>query len=219
MFRRPAATRRVHAAASWPRERIETAIRKRFGDVQGPHPRDDFVLYGVLEGDVAFVIVLHHAAGRSNDIDQIIFYTRFEGFGTDGAKAAAMNRNLHLAAVQIRDQALDMFAGVEPSGDFSEAELNRFFDAWKRDVSIVIGMMTGGISYASAFGLDSDPRIAELATNRAQDERSAEGLFASLIGARPKPAVCGDCGGRGKVGFIARHCDRCDGKGLIEGRR
>jgi len=219
LFSRPRAAGSTLAAAYWPRERIEKAISKRFGEVQGPHARDDFVLYGVLEGEVAFVIVLHHAPGRSGEIDQIIFYTRFEGVGADSVKAAAMNRNLHLAAVQIRDHALDMFAGVEPRGEFSDAALNSYFDAWKRDLSIVVGMLTGGVSYASAFGLDRDARVAELATNAAPDEAAAAGLFSSLVGAGPRPVVCGECGGRGKTGFIARRCETCGGAGLIERRR
>ncbi|NWG72520.1 MAG: hypothetical protein HXY23_13090 [Parvularculaceae bacterium] len=219
LFSHPGASGRALSGGSWPRVRIDAAIKKRFGDVQGPHARDEFVLYGVLENDVAFVIVLHHPVGRAGDIDQIIFYTRFEGFGADGAKAAAMNRNLHLAAVQIRDAALDMFAGVEPSGEFSEAALNAFFDAWKRDLSIVIGMLTGAASYASAFGFDRDERILALATNTARADGAAAQLFASFIGPARKPVVCTECGGRGKLGFIARLCGKCDGSGLIERRR
>ncbi len=209
---------RAFAAGLWPRARIEAGILKRFSTVHGPHERDDYVLYGVVDGEVAFAIVLHHADGRAKDIDQIIFYARFEGFDADSGAAAAMNRNLHMAAVQIRDGALDMFAGLEPVGEFSEAALYAAFDAWKRDLAVVLGMLSGEASYAAAFGLDRDPQVDAFAVNRAQSGRAAE-LFKAFLGAGPALAICSACGGRGRVGFIARACAGCEGTGLVDSRR
>lgn len=207
------------AASVWPRARIEAGIAKRFGEVRGPHLRDDYVLFGILDGDVAFAIVLHHAAGKPKDIDQIIFYTRFEGFGADGAAAAAMNRNLHLAAVQLRDTALDVFAGIEPKGEFTDAALNAAFDAWKRDLTVVLGMLTGEASFASAFRLDRDPAVASFATNSARTSEAARDLFASFVGPGRSAVACGVCNGRGKTGFISRECDACGGSGMLQQRR
>jgi hypothetical protein len=210
---RPAA---AFAGAAWPRDRIEAAILKRYQNAEGPHLRDDYVLYGVIEGSVAFVIVLHHIAGRSRDIDQLLFYTRFEGFGVDESTAAAINRNMHLAAAQIRDGALDIFAGVEPSGPYEDKALFALFDAWKRDLAVVVGMLTGGDAFASAAGLTRDPAIAKLAVNSAGAQPPGD-LFRSFFGGGER-ALCSACDGRGRIGFIARTCGECGGAGIVKQR-
>ncbi len=207
------------AAGLWPRDRIEAYIVKRYGRVEGPHLRDEYVLYGVQDGAVAFVVILHHPANYADGIDQLLFYTRFEGFGVDESGAAAMNRNLHISAVQLRDGALDMFAGLEPKGPYSEAALQSAFEAWKRDLMVVVGMLTGQSSFAAAFGLDKDDRLGSLATNAAPADAAATDLFASLMGRDRLKAACSHCGGRGKIGFIARECEDCGGTGLIERSR
>jgi hypothetical protein len=205
----------------WPRERIESAIRRRYETHDGPHLHEEFVLYGVAEGAVAFVIVLHHVGGRPKDIDQMIFYTRFEGFGADGSTAAAINRNLHLSAVQMRDGSLDMFAGVEPHGDFSDQALTAAFDAWKRDLIMVVGMLTGETSFSAAFGFDRMPDIRRLAVNAARPGGGQGDMLAAFFNRAEPPRLCGACNGRGKIGLIARKCAECDGSGMavLAGRR
>lgn len=202
------------AGALWPRDRIEAFILKRYPAVAGPHLRDDYVLYGVQDGDLAFVIVLHHSADYADGIDQLIFYTRFEGYPIDEGLAESMNRNLHMSAVQLRDGALDMFAGVEPKGPFSEPALVAAFDAWKRDLMIVVTMISGKTSIAAAYGLADDARARDLASNVASAgvDGAKSDPFSTFMGAGR--SLCGGCGGRGKVGFLARACPECGGAGL-----
>lgn len=208
------------AGGLWPRDRIEAAIIKRYGGVQGPHLRDDYVLYGVLEGAVAFVIVLHHPQGRARDIDQVIFYTRFEGAPIDEATAASINRNLHLAAARASDGALEMFAGIEPSGPYDERALMAYFDSWKRDLGVAIGILTGQSSFAAAFGLDRDREASRLAANALGGDggggREARDYLKSLFGPGVERRICGACSGRGRIGLLARRCADCDGAGLVE---
>jgi hypothetical protein len=203
----------------WPRDRIEAYIMKRFREVRGPHLRDEYVLYGVQDGAVAFVVILHHPVHHDNGVDQLLFYTRFEDYAVDDAGASAMNRNLHISVVQLRDGALDMFAGLEPHGPYNEAALQSAFDSWKRDLTMVVSMLTGRTSFPAALGLDKDARIRELAVNARRTGDDAPDLFASLVGRDVRRAACGACGGRGKVGLIARSCDDCAGTGLVAERR
>lgn len=203
----------------WPRDRIEAAIIKRYGPVQGPHLRDDYILYGIIEGAVAFVIVLHHPEGRARDIDQVIFYTRFEGAPIDEATAAAINRNLHLAAARASDGALELFAGIEPSGPYDERALASYFDSWKRDLGVAIGVLTGETSFAAAYGLDLDPDVARLAGNAlGGGGREPRDYLRSLFGPNVERRICGACSGRGRIGFLARRCEDCGGAGLVDGR-
>ena len=208
------------SATLWPRDRVEAAILKRYGSVEGPHLRDEYVLYGVIEGQVAFVIVLHHPDGRAKDIDQLIFYTRFEGVPIDEGTAAAINRNLHIAAAQARDGVLEIFAGVEPSGPYDDRALAGYFDSWKRDLAVAVGVLTGGAQFGAEFGLDRDANVAKFATNRiGEDGRAARELFRSFFGGAVERRVCGACSGRGRIGFIARRCEDCDGAGFTERKR
>jgi hypothetical protein len=205
------------SAGLWPRDRIEAAIFKRYGSVQGPHLRDEYVLYGIIEGSVAFVIVLHHPEGRAKDVDQVLFYTRFEGAMIDEATAAAINRNLHLAAARASDGALEIFAGFEPAGPYDERALAAYFDSWKRDLGVAIGVLTGEASYAAAFGLDRDPELARLAVNAlGETGRAPRDILRSLFGPNVERRLCGACAGRGRIGFLARRCAECEGAGLVE---
>lgn len=208
-----------HSGGLWPRDRIEAYIMKRFRDVRGPHLRDEYVLYGVQDGAVAFVVILRHPDGNARQVDQLLFYARFEDYAVDEARASAMNRNLHISVVQVRDGGLDMLAGLEPHGPYNEAALQSAFDAWKRDLAMVVGILTGKASYAAAFGLDADARVRELAVNARKEGEDAADLFASLMGRDQKRTACRSCGGRGKVGFIARTCDDCEGSGFVAERR
>ena len=205
----------------WPRDRIEAAIVKRYGSVEGPHLRDDYVLFGVIDGSVAFVIVLHHPEGRAKDIDQVLFYTRFEGVAIDEATAAAINRNLHLAAARASEGALEIFAGFEPAGPYDERALAAYFDSWKRDLGVAVGVLTGETSFAAAYGFDRDAELGRLAANALGEAgRAPRDYLKSLFGPNVERRICGACSGRGRIGFLARRCADCDGAGLVEsGRR
>ncbi|MCA8888204.1 MAG: hypothetical protein KDA46_05195 [Parvularculaceae bacterium] len=208
----------------WPKERILAALRSRYGAVEHLGDEHQFCLYGVTDGDIRFVVVLVCAVGAPDNIGEVGFIARFSDFEFTDAAVDSMNRNLHISVASHEgDGDLYLIGGVVAAGEFSESSFGLILEAWKRDLMIVLNVLSGGLTFASAFPAAGFSVVRDFARNaapaRGEDGAPARDLFASFAGgAHRHMAVCNGCGGRGKTGFIARQCEDCDGSGFVAAR-
>lgn len=202
----------------WEKAAVLAALKGRYGGVQHLGDEQGFGLYGVIDGELRFVVALVLAADRPDLISEVGFMVRFTGFPASQPTLDSINRNLHISVVGL-DPAGDIFliGGVQASGAFNEQRFSMVLDAWRRDVTVVIEMLSGGGVWASAFPPLAMARAAAFTANAATGESPSERLQTIRRFASPDlrtMTLCGACGGRGKIGLIARACSDCGGSGL-----
>lgn len=198
----------------WPRARLLAAMRRRYSEVDDLGEESGFSLYGVTDGEVRFGVIMVLAEGAPDHVVEIGFLARFPGYSLGKAALDGVNRNLHLSVASIHsDGDLYLIGGVAAAGEFEEGTFTLILEAWKRDLLILIQALTSKTSYAEAFLSGRLEPLARYATNRAREDFD---LFASYAGgAHRGKSLCGACGGRGRVGFIAKTCAPCDGSGFV----
>lgn len=229
----------------WPRTAVLDHLKGRFGGVD--HLGDDgvFSLYGITDRDLRFVVALVGAAPGSEALTEIGFIARFTGYPIAQSALEAVNRNLHISVASLDGSGeAYLIGGVQASGAFDPTSFGLILDAWRRDLMVVVQALTGA-PLEQAYPIARHEAVRRFATNAAPavprdyadpavrsdntpaDNTPADGTpepFAAFLAAFAGPAAttmraCGDCGGRGKTGLIARVCKPCDGSGFITARR
>lgn len=210
--------------ASWPKQQVVSALKKRFGDVDKLAEDGPLSVYGVADHGVNFVVALMQTAEGSGDVAELGFLARFVDFGATAGMVEAINRNLHISVASIEQGDLFLMAGMEVIGAFDEAQFNLILEQWRRDLTVCIHELTGAdASLADAFPAAKLEAARNFAVNRAPSVDSGNGqtsaeidFLSSFLGkGRADRMMCGDCEGRGKRGLIKRTCEACDGSGFV----
>ena len=133
-----------------------------------------------------------------------------------------MNRNLHISVASIEANGdLFLMAGIEAAGSFDPGRFQLLLEGWRRDLMLTLARISEGApSMAAAFPAARLEAAREFAVNAAPApvEGRPVDMLASFLGAKATRAICADCGGRGKRGFIARLCGACEGTGFVNAR-
>lgn len=208
--------------AAWPVDKVVSALEAQYGAIRLLGEDGPISAYGVQHNGVNFIIALRETAQSSGKLAELGFLARFVGFPVSEPVVESLNRNLHIAFASIEANGdLFLMAGLEVAGAFDQAQLVLMLESWKRDLMMTLSRISGdGLSMADAFPAARLEAAREFAINAAPapvDGKPVD-LLSSFLGAGAKRAVCGDCGGRGKRGFIARMCGACDGSGFVNAR-
>ena len=206
-------------AISWPQARVVEALKRRYDSVESIGEDDGFVLYAVGDRGINFVVALITA--MKSEVVEIGFLARFVGFPADRAAVERINRNLHVSVAGLEaDGDLYLLAGIEAAGAFDEGTFLLILEAWGRDLMLVLNVLGGGASLAAAFPIARSETARRHATNIAPEaeEGVMPDLLKAYLGDRASMSVCGECGGRGRRGLIARTCEACGGSGFVKTR-
>ncbi len=209
-------------SGAWPKEAIVEGLRNRFDGVS--HLGDDrgFSLYGVNDHELNFVVALVEVHGAPDQVVEIGFLSRFVGFDVHQHDVELINRNLHISVSALERGDLILVGGVAAEGAFDATSFSLLLDTWKRDVMIVLQTLQGGLAMMSAFTGARAEKVRAFAENRAPGNSGASApadLFRAYFGDGAKRALCTACEGRGRLGFVARRCADCDGRGLVRAAR
>ena len=206
-------------AISWPQTRVVEALKRRYDSVESIGEDDGFVLYAVGDRGINFVVALITA--MKSEVVEIGFLARFVGFPVERAGVERLNRALHLSVAGIEENGeLYLLAGIEVAGPFEEGTFLLILEAWGRDLMLVLNTLGGGASLAAAFPIARSETARRYAENRAPETEGGvmPDLLKAYLGDRASMSVCGECGGRGRRGLIARSCEACGGSGLVKTR-
>lgn len=202
-------------SGSWPQGRVVEVMKRRFDVVEAVGEDDGFVIYAVTDKGINFVIALVTAGEGA--VVEIGFLARFVGFPVDHAAVEHINRNLHLSVAGLEDNGdLYLLAGIEAAGAFDEGTFLLILDAWRRDLMLVLHALSGGVSLASAFPAARSAIAWRHAANSPPASGAPGDLLKAFLGGDRAATMCGDCGGRGKRGLIARRCTACEGTGFAK---
>jgi hypothetical protein len=205
-------------SGSWPRGRIVEVMKRQYDAVEPVGEDDGFILFAVTDKGVNFVVALITAGDSA--VVEIGFLARFVGFPVDHAAVEHINRNLHLSVAGLEDNGdLYLLAGIEAAGSFDEGTFLLILEAWRRDLMLVLHALSGGVSLASAFPAARSAIAWRHAANTAPANGAPGELLKAFLGGGASTSMCGDCGGRGRRGLIARTCEACEGTGLVRARR
>lgn len=203
---------------SWPMQKVVSAMKNRFGDVDSLAEEGPLKVFGVQDNGVNFVIALMQTAPASGQVAELGFLARFVGFTLDAASIEDMNRNLHIAVASIEQADLFLMAGMQVTGAFDETQFNLILEQWRRDLAIAIhGLTDDAPSLADAFPAARLEAARKFAVNMAPpgDGRSDVDMLSTFMGGGiATRSACPDCAGRGKRGLIARLCGSCQGSGM-----
>jgi hypothetical protein len=154
-------------------------------------------------------------------IAEMGFLARFVGFPVDMRLIESLNRNLHISMVSLEGSDLFLMAGLAVTGAFDAGQFKLIMEQWRRDLMLTLHGLSGeGSSLTAAFPAARMEAARNFAMNVAPapaDDQPVD-MLASFLGGNAKKAICADCGGRGKRGFIARMCGECDGSGFVTRR-
>ncbi len=202
--------------ASWPRARIEEALRGAFTSVLVIGEDVSHTIYDVADRAFRFVVALVHEDGVKAGVSEVGFLARFVGFRPSDRVLRQLNGELHLAAAFIEEGELYVLAKVAVQGKFADQKFALILGAWKRDMSFVLEAVQreppspdrGHADFSETLGFDP----GEIGRRT--------GAFCAAYFWRNEPkVVCDACSGRGKGGLLARECATCDGAGFVEALR
>lgn len=197
----------------WPRNRIVTALRNRYRQIDDLGEEDGLSLFGVSEGEVRFVVALILVKGAKDKVGEVGFLARFSGFALSNAQLDSLNRNLHISVATFHnDGDLYVIGGVAAAGEFSDGSFSLILEAWKRDLLVILHGISSA-SFIDAFPAARSATALNFATNKAVS--SPESLLRSFAGAG-RQRLCPTCGGRGRMGLLSRSCDACKGGGFLK---
>lgn len=210
------------ADSLWPKPKIVSALKKRYSAVDDLGEESGFAIYGVTDGDIRFAVVMALVDGAKDKVSTVGFLARFSGFNLTQSQLDSVNRNLHISIASFHtDGDLYLIGGVEAAGAFSEGTFMLILEAWRRDLLVILQSMGLSHTLAGEHPAARLETVLKFATNRAPESvEEGAALFASYAGgAHRTMATCGACGGRGKAGFFARHCEECGGSGFVAAKR
>lgn len=221
MFRRFSGRQR-QAEGAWPVDKVVAVLESQYGALNMLGEEGPLAVYGVQQNGINFVVALMQTTEGSGKLADMGFLARFMGFDVNEPLVEALNRNLHMSVASIEASGdLFLMAGVEVLGAFDPGRLINLLESWKRDLMMTLHRISGdSASMAAAFPAARLEAARDFAMNAAPapvDDRPVD-MLESFLGAKHKRALCADCGGRGKRGFIARMCDECDGTGFVNAR-
>lgn len=205
------------ASEGWPKSRILAALRRRYGAVEDIGDDNGLSLYGVADGDISFAVALILSDVARDRVVEVGFLARFTGFAINATWLEALNRNLHISVAAFHaDGDLYLIGGITAAGEFNDGSFALVLEAWKRDLLVILHAMSPGSSYLDAFPVARSEAARRFALNRApKSQDGARDLFADFAaGAYRMTSLCPSCGGRGRIGIIARACEDCDGVGF-----
>ncbi|WP_425408929.1 hypothetical protein [Hyphococcus sp.] len=209
------------AETAWPLAKVVSALESQFGALETLGEEGALKVFGIEDNGVNFVVALMQTAPQSGSVAELGFLARFVGFPVDVQLIEALNRNLHISMVSLEGADLFLMAGLAVTGDFDAGQFKLIMEQWRRDLMITLHGLSGEeASMAAAFPAAKMEAARNFAANVAPapvDDRPVD-ILASFLGAGAKKALCDDCGGRGKRGFIARMCGECDGTGFVAKR-
>ena len=209
------------ASGMWPLGQIVSALSRQFETVEPIGEDDGFVVYGVSDRGINFIVAL--VTESRNKVTEIGFLARFVGFSITELAVEQMNRNLHISVAGLEEgNDLYLLAGINAVGAFSEEMFGLILEAWRRDLMMVLHFLSGRPSLAAAFPAARFDEARRFATNAAPTsggDGAAPDILKAYLDGKTTKVLCGECGGRGKRGFIARTCDCCDGTGFVTSRR
>lgn len=199
--------------AFWPRARILSSLRSRYGALDDLGEEDGLRLYGVTDGEIRFVVALILLDGAGDKVAEVGFLARFSGFTLSNTQLEAVNRNLHISVATFHnDGDLYIIGGVAAAGDYSDGAFLLILEAWKRDLLVVLHGITSA-SFVEALPAGRSETARRFALNRAASDPAV--MLKTFAGAQ-RQILCAACGGRGRTGLIARACDACAGSGFAE---
>ncbi len=210
-------------ASAWPMDKVLAALEGQYGALHKLGEEGPLAVYGVEQNGVNFIIALMQTAEGSGKLAEMGFLARFLGFELSEPMIEALNRNLHISVASIEANGdLFLMAGLEVVGAYDHGQFVMTLETWKRDLMMTLHRISGdGASMAAAFPAARLEAAREFAVNTAPApvEGRPMDLLASFLGADIKREACGDCGGRGKRGLIARICAACEGTGFTAKRQ
>jgi hypothetical protein len=196
----------------WPRNRIVTALRNRYREVDDLGEEEGLSLFGISEGEVRFVVALILIDDAKDKVAEIGFLARFAGFALNNTQLESLNRNLHISVATFHnDGDLYVIGGVAAAGEYSDGSFLLILEAWRRDLLVVLHGITSA-SFLDAFPAARSVAALQFATNK--PGRSPDALFKSFASAEGH-YICRSCGGRGRKGVFARTCGACNGSGFL----
>lgn len=208
----------ARASEAWPLAKVVAALEGQFGELETLGEDGPLKVFGVQDNGVNFVVALMQTGPASGRVSELGFLARFVGFPVDVHLIEALNRNLHISMASLEGADLFLMAGLAVTGAFDAGQFKLIMEQWRRDLMVTLHGLSGeGASLAAAFPAARMEAARAFATNAAPtpvDNRPVD-LLAAFLGANAKKAICTDCGGRGKRGFIARMCAECDGSGFV----
>ena len=208
-------------AHAWPRDKVVGALETQYGDLDKLGEEGPLSVYGVQDNGVNFVVAIMETGPGSGKIAELGFLARFVGFDLDTRLVETINRSLHISVASIEGGGdLFLMAGLQAAGAFDGGQFNLMLESWRRDLMITLHGLSSEASFAASFPAAKLEAARQFAVNVAPAPAAGMpvDLLASYLGAKSMREVCGDCGGRGKRGFIARLCGVCDGSGFVKAR-
>jgi len=207
---------------SWPLSKVVSALKGQYGAADALGEDGPLKVYGVQDNGVNFVVALMQSAPGSGKVVELGFLARFVGFPADAHTIDGLNRNLHISVVSLEGADLFLMAGLQVTGSYDQKQFALILEAWRGDLLATVQRLAGD-QHSFSAGLPATKLAAarDFATNRAPAPEIADGqtidMLSSFLGAKAAAHVfCDECNGRGKRGFIARHCAECDGTGFIQ---
>ncbi len=209
------------AETAWPLAKVMSALEGQFGALETLGEDGPLKVFGVQDNGVNFVVALMQTGPATGKIAEMGFLARFVGFPVDMRLIESLNRNLHISMVSLEGSDLFLMAGLAVTGAFDAGQFKLIMEQWRRDLMLTLHGLSGeGSSLTAAFPAARMEAARNFAMNVAPapaDDQPVD-MLASFLGGNAKKAICADCGGRGKRGFIARMCGECDGSGFVTRR-
>ncbi|WP_411820489.1 hypothetical protein ABFZ85_03865 [Hyphococcus formosus] len=208
-------------SGGWPLSKVVGVLEDQFGALDLLGEDGPLKVYGIQENGVNFVVALMQSEAGSGLVEEYGFLARFVGFSVTEQLLDSLNRNLHVSMVAIEAGDLFLMASMRASGKFDPGQFKVHLESWRRDLMMTLYELSDAYpSMAVAFPAAKLESARDFAVNVAPaptEDRPVD-LLASYLGARSKKAICLECNGRGKRGFIASTCRNCDGTGLTNAR-
>lgn len=229
---------KTEAAEYWPLASVLDALERHYGAVQHLGEEGGISLYGVNDNGVNFVVALVQPEGAEGKVVEIGFLASFVGFAVDQQAVDMLNRNLHISMVGLEGGALILLAGLQAAGPFDDGKFSVMLEAWRRDLAMVLYILSGQSSMSNAFPAARSEAARRFAANTAPAlETTAEAgedgdetagsdpaaatarageMFKAFLDGGGAKELCDLCGGKGRRGFISRQCENCGGSGFVE---
>ncbi|MEM6413438.1 MAG: hypothetical protein AAF720_02140 [Pseudomonadota bacterium] len=197
------------ATFSWPKKAVISALKERYGTIEELSEETGYSVLGIVENDIRFAVILVKRQVLNKKSDEIIevgFVARFEGFSMSEADISAVNGNLHIS-VMAQDAGGDLFlvGGVLATNEFNNGAFQLVLEAWRRDLAIAIQGVTQDSFFGSHPALLNDVAL-NFAINRRQrgDNVAPEEMLSRFLGGHRSAVMSADDSANEKKGLFRR---------------